>query len=150
MWAGWSGSYGYNGPGTWNYVMRLHSPPHLGVGEGFLDYDGSNPNAIKYPPAMSEAQLKAPSELLALGDSRVAQGPDLRDANKSVWAGDSALTCGSLGIPGWGATPPRHGRNYNFLFCDGRVASLNPFVLFDPTNTGPLWNVDHQPHPETW
>jgi hypothetical protein len=23
-------------------------------------------------------------------------------------------------------------------------------VLFDPNNTAPMWNNDHQPHPEFW
>jgi hypothetical protein len=27
---------------------------------------------------------------------------------------------------------------------------MNPWVLFNPTNTAPMWNNDHQPHPEMW
>ncbi|MGP8237786.1 MAG: hypothetical protein ACLQVW_20565, partial [Limisphaerales bacterium] len=46
--------------------------------------------------------------------------------------------------------PARHGKNYNIFFCDGQIAGMNPWVLFNPTNTAAMWNTDHQPHPELW
>ena len=46
--------------------------------------------------------------------------------------------------------PPRHGKNYNVVCCDGRVLGMNPSVLFNLTNTAAMWNNDHEPHPETW
>ncbi|PYI88990.1 MAG: hypothetical protein DME26_02295 [Verrucomicrobia bacterium] len=46
--------------------------------------------------------------------------------------------------------PARHGKNYNQLFCDGHVAAMSPWVLFNPTNSASMWNSDHQPHPELW
>jgi len=27
---------------------------------------------------------------------------------------------------------------------------MNPWILFNPTNTAAMWNNDHQPHPEFW
>jgi hypothetical protein len=27
---------------------------------------------------------------------------------------------------------------------------MNPWVLFNHTNTAAMWNRDHQPHPELW
>ena len=52
---------------------------------------------------------------------------------------------------GWKITlPARHGKNYNQLFCDGRVRSMDPWLLFNTTNSGAMWNNDHQPHPEFW
>ena len=84
-WGGYAGSYGYNGPGSWNPLFKLQHPPHLGLGEGYLDYDASNPRAIKYPPPISESQLKAPSEMLAFGDSRAGRGPDFFPPTK--WFG---------------------------------------------------------------
>jgi prepilin-type processing-associated H-X9-DG protein len=44
----------------------------------------------------------------------------------------------------------RHGRSYNQLFSDGHVSAMSPWVLFDPKKTTPMWNYDHQPHPEVW
>jgi prepilin-type processing-associated H-X9-DG protein len=44
----------------------------------------------------------------------------------------------------------RHGKTYNQLFCDGHVAAMSPWALFNPTNTGAMWNYDHKPHPELW
>jgi prepilin-type processing-associated H-X9-DG protein len=150
-WGGYAGSYGYNGPGSWNSLFKLQHPPHLGLGEGYLDYDASNPRAVKYPPPISESQLNAPSEMLAFGDSRAGRGPDVFPPHKVVWGGDSSLDCGNLGLfPDFLLCPARHGRNYNFAFCDARVAGINPFVMFNPTNSAVLWNIDHQPHPETW
>jgi prepilin-type processing-associated H-X9-DG protein len=46
--------------------------------------------------------------------------------------------------------PQRHGKNYNQLFCDGHVAAMDPWLLFNPTNSASMWNRDHQPHPELW
>jgi prepilin-type N-terminal cleavage/methylation domain-containing protein len=40
---GYSGSYGYNGPGSWNFITGRASPPHLGLGEGFIDYQSNGP-----------------------------------------------------------------------------------------------------------
>jgi len=28
--------------------------------------------------------------------------------------------------------------------------AMNPWLLFNPTNAGAMWNNDHQPHPEFW
>jgi len=46
--------------------------------------------------------------------------------------------------------PLRHGRTYNVLFCDGYISGVNPWVLFNPTNSARTWNCDHEPHPELW
>jgi prepilin-type N-terminal cleavage/methylation domain-containing protein/prepilin-type processing-associated H-X9-DG protein len=144
------GSYGYNGGGSWNPRLgQMFSPPHLGIGEGYEDYQVIGPRDIPtVPPAISESQVKAPSEMLTIGDSRLWQFPIAFNPFKYSWVGDSALTCG--GTPDFVSTPQRHGRNYNFLFCDGRVAAIDPAVIFNPTNSAALWNIDHQPHPETW
>jgi len=147
----YNGSYGYNAPGSWNFVTKPNSPPFLGLGEGLADYTSHGPRELPtLPPATSESQLKAPSEMLAFGDSRSVLALVARYPTKNSWLGESYLACGDLGLPGYDASPARHGRNYNFLFCDGRVAATDPAVLFNPTNSAPLWNIDHQPHPETW
>ncbi len=62
------------------------------------------------------------------------------------------MQCGMIYVNrGVGAfDPARHGKNYNQLCCDGHVAAMSPWVLFNPSNTAAMWNYDHQPHPEMW
>jgi hypothetical protein len=68
--ANWYGSYGYNALGSLNLWRKIPRAPTLGIGEGLTDYDSSDPHHPKYPPPISESQVKAPSEMLAMGDSR--------------------------------------------------------------------------------
>lgn len=102
--------------------------------------------------AVSEAQIAAPTELLAIGESRFHN----TEANNGYPGGRSEFGCGLLlSFP---PHPPtelafgeeRHGKDYNQLFCDGHIMAMNPWVLFNPTNSARLWNYDHQPHPELW
>jgi prepilin-type N-terminal cleavage/methylation domain-containing protein/prepilin-type processing-associated H-X9-DG protein len=146
---GYVGSYGYNWPGSWNFLGGSSSSPHLGLGDPLLGSFGPR-DIPKPPPPVLESQLKAPSEMLGIGDSRSFRLVSGWYPTKYSWLGESALNCGDLAVPDWHAAFPRHGRNYNFLFCDGRVAAIAPNIIFNPTNSAPLWNIDHQPHAETW
>jgi prepilin-type processing-associated H-X9-DG protein len=89
--------------------------------------------------------------MLADGESRF-----LNQRVNVIPGGEDALVCGYLKWPYNGAgdefafDPKRHGKDYNLLFCDGHMAAMNPWVIFNPTNSAPLWNFDHQPHPELW
>jgi prepilin-type processing-associated H-X9-DG protein len=68
--------------------------------------------------------------------------------------GYDTLTCGLLKSSNpwneYAFDPGRHGKNYNIAFCDGHIAAMDPWVLFDPSKTAAMWNSDHQPHPEFW
>jgi prepilin-type processing-associated H-X9-DG protein len=104
-------------------------------------------------PPVSESQIRVPSEMLSVGESRfltadkVTVGTSASGPNPG---GDDTLRCG-IRFP---AEPPfdpaRHGKNYNQLLCDGHVSSVSPWILFNPTNSASTWNYDHQPHPELW
>jgi prepilin-type processing-associated H-X9-DG protein len=91
--------------------------------------------------------------MIAIGESRFYS-----QAVNGVPGGYCSLVCGWLRqTPGFvGARnefafdPARHGKNYNQVLCDGHVSAMSPWLLFNPTNTAPLWNSDHQPHPELW
>jgi prepilin-type processing-associated H-X9-DG protein len=92
--------------------------------------------------------------MLAIGESRF-----LNPTTNHIPGGYDLLFCGNLHPPAPPAPyaspyfifdPARHGKNYNLVFCDGHIASLSPWVLFDPSKTAPMWNNDHQPHPELW
>jgi prepilin-type processing-associated H-X9-DG protein len=154
--AAWWGSYGYNGLGSFNDWKKLPKAPTLGIGEGVSDYDSSDLYNVKYPSPISESAVKAPSEMLAMADSRIRKFLPPEDTlYRSPFGGETCLTCGSppvsLGLPSdWLPNIPPHGRNLNSLFCDGRVAGFNSLILLNPTNSALLWNRDHEPHPETW
>ncbi|MBI3851544.1 MAG: prepilin-type N-terminal cleavage/methylation domain-containing protein [Verrucomicrobia bacterium] len=147
------GAYAYNQRGVRPPVSG-HQNPNLGINIRFPDDQfGLGPTYHKSSPfrAVSESQIKVPSEMLAICESRF-----LNAKVNGYPGGECDTQCGFLRFPYNGAGnefafgEERHGKNYNQLFCDGHVAAMNPWVLFNPTNTAPMWNYDHQPHPELW
>jgi prepilin-type processing-associated H-X9-DG protein len=81
--------------------------------------------------------------MLAIGDSLRKVG---------TFGGSDHWRCGGPFSSDMAAMPYvlLHGKNYNQLYCDGHVSAMSPSILFDPSKTAPLWNYDHQPHPEQW
>jgi prepilin-type N-terminal cleavage/methylation domain-containing protein/prepilin-type processing-associated H-X9-DG protein len=96
-------------------------------------------------PSVSESQVEVPSQMFAIGESRFLKG-----AADQEPGGLDDMQCGMLSVHQFDFDPARHGKSYNQLFCDNHVEAFNPYVLFNPTNTAPMWNYDHQPHPELW
>jgi hypothetical protein len=132
-------SYGYNTYGTGPPLKQ--NDPILGLGgESFPMY-------ASHEPPVSESQVKVPAEMLAIGDARLHRyyAPP-RFALE--WVGGPTIS------PWLSYTnslyPPRHGKNYNVVCCDGHVVGMTPGSLFNQTNTAVMWNNDHQAHPETW
>ena len=129
------GSYGYN---CWGVGMGLNVNYGLGGAFWLVGRDDLPPPAVKI-------QVKVPSEMLAIGESRF-----LNRKINGIEGGGAGIDCGHLRLPLFAFDPARHGKSYNQLFCDGHVAAMDPWVLFNPTNTAAMWNSDHQPHPELW
>jgi prepilin-type N-terminal cleavage/methylation domain-containing protein/prepilin-type processing-associated H-X9-DG protein len=137
------GSYAYNWDGVRGYQRMAPGGIHLGLGDFHHQRRGI--------PATPDHQIRAPSEMFAIGESRCRRETDIQHFNPADCV--DAMFCGYLRSDpqnGGGILPARHRRNYNQLFCDGHVTAMNPWVLFNPTNTAPMWNFDHQPHPECW
>lgn len=146
------GSYAYNafgvsGPvGVESATHGIHYHPDARFGLGRPTYR-SSPR-----PAVSEAEIKIPSEMFAIGESRFLGA----EAN-GYPGGVCDMLCGWLN---WedglkhdrinAYTALRHGKNYNQYFCDGHVSAMSPWVLFNPTNSAVMWNSDNRPHPELW
>lgn len=132
------GSYAYNACGT---EMRNEPLPPAGTwGLGQYPFFGMDTPV----PAISEAQVAAPSEMFAISESRLAltYGPQMLGAGLDIM----------IPSPQWWswAYPLRHGKNYNVLFCDGHVAGIRVTDLFSYAKTASSWNNDNQPHSETW
>ena len=108
----------------------------MGLGLGMIARNGAS---------TAEAQVKVPSEMFSIGESRF-----LNSKGKRTGGGDWLLFCGHLHGEKNAFDPALHGKNYDQLFCDGHVSAMNPWVLFNPTNTASMWNYDHEPHPELW
>ena len=125
------GSYAYNTVGV---RINDRTNEYFGLGPVMYWKDAQG----NYVPAVSEAKVSVPSEMLAIGDSLM---------KADMVGGDDIWHCGDVDT-----TPyvVRHGKNYNQLLCDGHVSAMSPWILFNPPNTASMWNYDHQPHPELW
>jgi prepilin-type N-terminal cleavage/methylation domain-containing protein/prepilin-type processing-associated H-X9-DG protein len=134
------GSYAYNWRGVQGYHRGVRGEVELGLRP--VQFGAESPRRPRIP-AVSEANIKVPSQVFAIGESRWMQAPGVFNNGDCV----DGMFCGYLGK--W-PLPARHGKNYNQLFCDGHVGAMSPWMLFSPTNTGAMWNNDHQPHPELW
>jgi len=141
------GSYAYNGFGVFRPgVGRGPQNPNLGLGPP--QRLAVAPGGVQTLSPAREVRVKAPSDMLAVADSRFLS-PKINDEP----GGYDLLECGLtwLGPINRSAfDPSRHGRTYNVLFCDGHITAVNPWVLFNPTNSARMWNCDHEPHPELW
>jgi prepilin-type N-terminal cleavage/methylation domain-containing protein/prepilin-type processing-associated H-X9-DG protein len=142
------GSYAYNWRGIRGYERQTGAEVNLGLGTALYD-------TVRRPRqerAVHEPQVKVPSEMFAIGESRFRQEPGLSNHADCV----DGMFCGYLEYVVSRDTrkpitfPARHGKNYNQLFCDGHIATMEPCVLFDPNQTGAMWNNDHQRHAELW
>ncbi len=156
--AGWVGStppvgsYAYNQHGV-AIPGGGYSDPNRGIYIQFTNWFGLGEPYFKTSRlrAVSDAQIKVPSEMFAIGESRF-----LNKKENSYPGGTCDMVCGLLNFHAtpdadpWAFGEQRHGKSYNQLFCDGHVSALNPWLLFNPTNTAPMWNYDHEPHPELW
>ncbi len=128
LWADPQGSYGYNGVGT-----GANRFAHLGLGPFIV----SNPEFLSYAPkAQREGTVVAPSEMRAIGD-----GGDYDD-DYNVRNRYDTFPLG---------TTFNHSDQMNWVFVDGHVAHEKIRAVFQRTEAArSRWNIDNQPHPETW
>ena len=135
------GSYAYNKQGV-GCGENSHTGG-MGLGRGLL---------ARFGPSTSEAHVKVPSEMFSIGESRFLNSEvnGMGYGGLHSLGGGWSMVCGQLRFKVYAFDPARHGKNYNQLFCDGHVSAMNPWVLFNPTNTARMWNYDHEPHPELW
>jgi prepilin-type N-terminal cleavage/methylation domain-containing protein len=140
------GSYAYNWRGVRGYARQTGPQQNLGLGTAQYD-------TVHHPhraaPAVVEPQVKFPSEMFAIVESRFRRETKAQNDLDCV----AGMFCGYTQYPKTGfpiSFPARHGKNYNELFCDGHIAAQDPLILYDPHQTAVLWNNDHQPHADLW
>ncbi len=142
------GSYAYNALGV--SMPAFGAPFNADLGLGYLPNGRRLNGSLEWGRgSVPDHRIVAPSEMLSIGESRF-----LSEAENQMPGGTDLLVCGLLNWRGkyysQAFQPERHGKNYNQLFCDDHVAAMDPWILFNPTNTAAMWNADHQPHPELW
>lgn len=130
------GSYAYN-----TYGVRTANTTRGVFGLGPIQYWETAPGVTV--PAVSESQVVAPSELLAMGDALMKVG---MKGGSDVWGCVNVLGSPLLEAP----YLARHGSRDNQVYADGHVSAKVPRELYDPEKTAELWNYDRRPHEELW
>lgn len=144
---GWTypnGSYAYNAFGVgWRPVHKKH-PASLGLG-GIVRQEQGVSGTVS--GATFQGQIVTPSAMFAIGESRwKSQGSAGPPGGVDfMQCGFTFLNRGALAFD-----PRRHGKDYNQLFCDGHVASMSPWIIFEPRKSAAMWNYDHKPHAGSW
>jgi len=127
----------YHCPAYRGRIVVIDGDLNLGLGAGYI------PDSFPPPfPTVTESMVLASSDMIAFGESRLSY-----DDRKQL-SGYYMIHC--FGSPDVFKYPPWHGLKCNVVFCDSHSEALDSVKLFNPTNTAVRWNIDHQPHPETW
>ena len=137
------GSYAYNNAGL---TAGLDSHAQL---------RGLSPWPIDSPThQVSEAEIKAPSEMYAIADSRPGFYPPATTAN--LYGGLVLMQPWALyyGLPDVLHSnyelPPPHAFGYQIVFVDGHVQSVKKTDYLYPPRSAMYWNSDHQFHQIDW
>ena len=122
-------SYGYNSVGSASRGRRYF---RLGIA-GF--------------PAISASEVRAPSDMIHLGDSGTDTLWDMV-INPNTLPSEKNATETTLNS--W-LPSRRHKGGANILFCDGHVEYATQGKWIEKSDSARRrWNNDHEPHPETW
>jgi prepilin-type N-terminal cleavage/methylation domain-containing protein/prepilin-type processing-associated H-X9-DG protein len=144
------GSYAYNAGGVFGGTTAPLGNDSTVLGLGVDDESGILGVGRPFPPVM-ESQVVAPSEMFAIVESRTLTGDNPYSRLSQNWVVGSGFDYYAWGaMLGWIINPPRNGKNYNTLYCDGHVSAIDPQVLFDPVKSAVNWNNDHQSHLGIW
>jgi prepilin-type N-terminal cleavage/methylation domain-containing protein/prepilin-type processing-associated H-X9-DG protein len=122
-------SYGYNMSGSGRYGTTV---PSLGLDGG---------TARGSAAYLSEAQIKAPSDMIAVADAKQASvqsgDADADDLNPTNLLAEILI--------------PRHNQGANAVFCDDHVEFGKLNVWLEKSDRARRrWNNDNESHPETW
>ncbi len=132
--------YAYNGFGTaarYGGWRTPHSTNVLGLGGSVLKKN------LPPPPPVKVSRIRAPSDMLAIGDSLVfRQTPESKSGITTLQLCPSDT---------FREQTPRHGKGINIVMVDGHVEFVSLAKLGARTpQARKRWNNDNRPHPETW
>jgi prepilin-type processing-associated H-X9-DG protein/prepilin-type N-terminal cleavage/methylation domain-containing protein len=138
------------GPPRGSYSYNIHGTGGVQLGLGGWRHD---PFGTNWLPIL-ESHVKVPSDMFAIADARIFTSGIF----SSFTGTTSTDTGGEAFMPhvGWFTgysdepQPFRHGKGFNFLFCDGHVSLVKRNYFMNRTNSWQNWNNDHQPHMEGW
>jgi prepilin-type N-terminal cleavage/methylation domain-containing protein/prepilin-type processing-associated H-X9-DG protein len=130
-------SYGYN----WYGISGLNDVDALGLGGHHVWHGRDFP-----APAVQEAEVSSPSDMMAIGDGFCGENKIIRDGTLAFWRASGMKGT----IESTKRTYARHQGKASVVFCDGHVESPTLKLLFEDTTDGALarWNRDHLPHRE--
>jgi prepilin-type N-terminal cleavage/methylation domain-containing protein/prepilin-type processing-associated H-X9-DG protein len=135
------GSYSYNIGGT---------SGNVGLGLGGWSIDASFTN---WGPTW-ESLVKSPSDMFAISDARIFSYMNLNfgTGTQSIETGGFVVMTTTSWFRDYPDEPQafRHGKGFNFLFCDGHVSLVKRDYFMNRTNSWQNWNNDHQPHMDQW
>jgi prepilin-type processing-associated H-X9-DG protein/prepilin-type N-terminal cleavage/methylation domain-containing protein len=102
-----------------------------------------------------EADVKVPSDMIALGDALCRAGPYVLQIGQLLQRATLTYNHTDLKILGPSEhrrTLRRHAGKINLLFCDGHVQALTlTNAFFEQTDQALVkWNRDHEPHQQEW
>jgi prepilin-type N-terminal cleavage/methylation domain-containing protein/prepilin-type processing-associated H-X9-DG protein len=130
-------SYGYN----INGLSPMSASNSLGLGGHHVW------NRSQFPaPAVTEAEVVSPSEMMAIGDGFCGANGVIQDGKIALWRRFGLQD--ELGSTKRAAS--RHQGKATVVFCDGHVESPLLKFLFEDTSDAALtrWNRDNLPHRE--
>jgi len=98
-------------------------------------------------PPISVSEVRAPSEMILLGDSGTDTLWDMTiNPNALPAETNTVATTANSWLPS-----KRHKGGAKILFCDGHVEQAIQERWMEKTDRARRrWNNDHEPHPETW
>jgi len=136
-------SYGYNAVG-------LSSDTNgLGLGGHILSWGGpQHSGGLNTTLPVHESEIRAPSEMMAIGDGLTGGGGIIRDGEFILYRTTSVT---NYAYPGCTKRSyALHQGTANVAFCDGHVESPTLPTLFEGTSAPALsrWNRDHAAHQE--
>lgn len=128
-------------------------PSEQDYGYNDAGYGGAGLGGVVEPPSsvrdVQEAEVHAPAEMLALGDSVLATQP----RSQSYFSPHAFYDVSSFPHAAQRANSQRrrHSGKFNVVFADGHSERLRTNVLFGLLpQVISRWNRDNQPHPEAW
>jgi prepilin-type processing-associated H-X9-DG protein/prepilin-type N-terminal cleavage/methylation domain-containing protein len=130
-------SYGYN----WNGLSSPNASNSLGLGGHHVW------NRLQFPePAVTEAEVVSPSEMMAIGDGFCGANGVIQDGKIALWRKPGLQD--ELGSTKRAVS--RHQGKASVVFCDGHVESPALKFLFEDNTDAALarWNRDNLPHRE--